>query len=190
MLEAAQAVAAFGDGGPFDAVEVLADLVGGMDVMVEQRDEGGDRGLEVDVVLPEGVVGVDEEGLGGGAGLGLALRVSVYGASRQRADASLTAVLRERERGRGAAGQRALVALVLVGCAGDVLRGLCEPVCGAAIGGGRVHGRAAVSARGDAVPGLLYGGAAAEHAEVRAAAEMLWDDAAGEPGWRARPSGC
>jgi hypothetical protein len=34
-------------------------------VVIEVADEGGDRTLEVDVVLPERVVGVDEEGLAG-----------------------------------------------------------------------------------------------------------------------------
>jgi hypothetical protein len=32
--------------------------------MIQERDEASDGALEVDVVLPERVVGVDEEGLG------------------------------------------------------------------------------------------------------------------------------
>jgi hypothetical protein len=36
-----------------------------MDAVVQIRDEGGDGSLKVDVVLPEGVVCVDEEGLRG-----------------------------------------------------------------------------------------------------------------------------
>ena len=48
------------------ALRVLADFGGGVLVVVEIADEGGDGALEVDVVFPEGVVGVDEEGLAGG----------------------------------------------------------------------------------------------------------------------------
>ena len=46
-------------------VEGLADFGGGVLVVVEIADEGGDGALEVDVVFPEGVVGVDEQGLAG-----------------------------------------------------------------------------------------------------------------------------
>jgi hypothetical protein len=38
-----------------------------VDAVIEVGDEGGDGALEVDVVLPEGVIGVDEEGLAVGA---------------------------------------------------------------------------------------------------------------------------
>lgn len=55
------------DGGVFDLIEVTADLFGGVDAVVEVGDEAGDRALEVDVVLPEGVVGVDEQSLVGRA---------------------------------------------------------------------------------------------------------------------------
>ena len=72
--EAVEAVAVAADGGVLDAVEVLADLFGGVDAVVEVGDEAGDGALEVNVVLPEGVVGVDEEGLGGGAA-GCLLRI-------------------------------------------------------------------------------------------------------------------
>jgi len=68
--EAGEAVAAGGDGGALDCVEVFADLFGGVDAVVEVGDEGGDRALEVDVVFPERVVGVDEEGLGAATGGG------------------------------------------------------------------------------------------------------------------------
>jgi len=33
-------------------------------VMIQKRDKAGNGPLEVDVVLPERIVGVDEEGLG------------------------------------------------------------------------------------------------------------------------------
>ena len=48
------------------ALRVLADLGGRVLVVIEIADECGDGALEVDVVFPEGVVGVDEEGLAGG----------------------------------------------------------------------------------------------------------------------------
>ena len=54
----------------------LADLFGGMDAVIEVGDEAGDGALEVDVVLPEGVVGVDEQGLiGRAAAEGLVLEL-------------------------------------------------------------------------------------------------------------------
>ena len=63
--EAVQAIAVGEDGCVFDAIEVAADLLGGVDAVVEVGDEAGDGTLEVDVVLPKGVVGVDEQGLTG-----------------------------------------------------------------------------------------------------------------------------
>ncbi len=51
------------DGFALDGVERLADLSGRVLVVVEIADKGGDGAFEVDVVFPEGVVGVDEEGL-------------------------------------------------------------------------------------------------------------------------------
>lgn len=67
-----ESISACGDGGPFDAVEALADLLGGVDTVVEIGDEGGDGALEVDVVFPERVVGIDEQGLMDGVADGLA----------------------------------------------------------------------------------------------------------------------
>jgi hypothetical protein len=37
-----------------------------MDAMVEVVDERGDGALEIDIVLPQGVVGVEEQGLARG----------------------------------------------------------------------------------------------------------------------------
>ena len=54
-----------------DLVEVAADLFGGVDAVIEVGDEAGNGALEVDVVFPEGVVGVDEQGLIGRAADGL-----------------------------------------------------------------------------------------------------------------------
>jgi hypothetical protein len=72
LAEAVEAVAVGADGGVFDLVEMAAHLFGGVDAVVEVGDEAGDGALEVDVVFPEGVVGVDEQGLGhrGAEGLG------------------------------------------------------------------------------------------------------------------------
>jgi hypothetical protein len=61
--KAVEAVAVSADGGVLDVVEVAAHLFGGVDAVVEVGDETGDGALEVDVVFPEGIVGVDEEGL-------------------------------------------------------------------------------------------------------------------------------
>ena len=61
--KAVQPVAVGTNGGVFDMVEVVTDLFGSVDAMVEVRDEAGDGSLEVDVVFPESVVGVDEQGL-------------------------------------------------------------------------------------------------------------------------------
>ncbi len=61
--EAGQTVAVREDGFALDGVECLADFSGRVLVVVEVADEGGDGALEVDVVFPEGVVGVDEERL-------------------------------------------------------------------------------------------------------------------------------
>jgi hypothetical protein len=47
------------DGGVFAGVEMLADLGGGVGAVIEEGDKGGDGLLEVDVVFPEGVVGVE-----------------------------------------------------------------------------------------------------------------------------------
>ena len=58
-----KAVAMGLDRGVLDAIEMTADLFGSVDAVVQIGDKAGDRTLEVDVVLPEGVVGVDEQGL-------------------------------------------------------------------------------------------------------------------------------
>ena len=63
--EALEAVAVGGDGGVLAEVEMLADLFGGMDAVIEVGDERGDGLLEVDVVLPERIVGVYKESLTG-----------------------------------------------------------------------------------------------------------------------------
>jgi hypothetical protein len=70
-----EAVAVLGDGGALAEVEVLADLFAGVNAMVKVGDERGDGALEVDVVLPERIVGVKQKGL---APQGLASEAGQY----------------------------------------------------------------------------------------------------------------
>jgi hypothetical protein len=77
--KAVQAVAMGEDGCVLDAIEMAADLFGGMDAVIEVGDEAGDGSLEVDIVLPEGVVGVDQQGLIGVAAEGLGRRLAGSG---------------------------------------------------------------------------------------------------------------
>jgi hypothetical protein len=58
-----------------DAVEVAANLFGGVNTVVEVGDETGNGPLEVNVVLPEGIVGIDEQRLVDGATRRLAWRL-------------------------------------------------------------------------------------------------------------------
>ena len=57
------AVAVRCNGGALACVEVLANLLGGVDLVVEVRDERSDGALEVNVVFPQGVIGIDEQGV-------------------------------------------------------------------------------------------------------------------------------
>ncbi|MCU1320365.1 MAG: hypothetical protein JWM43_14 [Acidobacteriaceae bacterium] len=75
LAEAVETVALGLNGGVFNAVEVPANLFGGVDAMVEVGNERRDRPLEVDVVLPQGIVGVDEECLVDRAADGVDFRV-------------------------------------------------------------------------------------------------------------------
>ena len=59
------------DRGVLDLIEVAANLFGSVDAVIKVGDEAGDGSLEVDVVLPERVVGVDEQGLVRGIAEGL-----------------------------------------------------------------------------------------------------------------------
>jgi hypothetical protein len=63
--EAPQAVTMGGDSGMLAEVEAFADLLGGVDTVIQIGDERGDGSFEVDIVLPERVVGVYQEGLSG-----------------------------------------------------------------------------------------------------------------------------
>ena len=64
VSEALEAVAVLDDAIALDVVENLANVLGSELVVIEEFDEASDGALEVDVVLPERVVGVDEESLG------------------------------------------------------------------------------------------------------------------------------
>ena len=63
--EAVQAVSVLDDTVALDVVKDFADLFRGEFVMIQEFDEARDGALEVDVVLPEGVVGVDQKRLAG-----------------------------------------------------------------------------------------------------------------------------
>lgn len=63
VAEAVEAVAISVDTGMLDAVEMLANLFWSVDAVVQIRDEGGDRALEVNVVLPKSIVCIDKESL-------------------------------------------------------------------------------------------------------------------------------
>jgi hypothetical protein len=69
-----------------DGVQSLAHLGGRVLVVVQIADEGGDGALEVDVVFPQRIVGVDEQRLAGReAGHGLRIlgfRCQVSGVSK------------------------------------------------------------------------------------------------------------
>src|SRR5258708_36546914 len=64
MRKTVQVVAMRYDAFAIDIVQDLAHLLGRELVMIQKGNEASDGALEVDVVLPESVVGVDEEGLG------------------------------------------------------------------------------------------------------------------------------
>ncbi len=64
MRETVQAITVFHDAFALHVIEHFAHLLGRELVVIQKRDEAGDGPLEVNVVLPERVVGVDEEGLG------------------------------------------------------------------------------------------------------------------------------
>ena len=61
--EAVQSVSVLNDAFALDVVQDFADLLGRELVMIQEGDEFRDGSLEVDIVFPERVVGVDEESL-------------------------------------------------------------------------------------------------------------------------------
>src|ERR1700678_1276364 len=63
MQKAMQPVAMLHDAFALHVVKNAAHLRGSKFVMIEKRYETGDDALKVDVVFPEGVVGVDKKGL-------------------------------------------------------------------------------------------------------------------------------
>src|SRR5260370_12559549 len=64
MREAVQAVAVLDDGFSLHVVQHQANHLGRVLAMVEERYKLGDRPLEIDVVFPECVIGIDEQSLG------------------------------------------------------------------------------------------------------------------------------
>ena len=62
-----KSVAVGTDGVVLDLIEMASHLFGCVDAMIEVGDKTGNCTFEVDVVLPESVVGVDEQGLVGRA---------------------------------------------------------------------------------------------------------------------------
>jgi hypothetical protein len=60
MGEAVESVSVLDDAFPLNVVENFADLLGRKLVVIQEFDETGNGALEVNVVLPERVVGVDE----------------------------------------------------------------------------------------------------------------------------------
>ncbi len=63
--EAGEAIAVRKDGFALHSVEGLAHFGGRVRVVIQIADEGSDGALEVDIVFPEGVVGIDEQSLSG-----------------------------------------------------------------------------------------------------------------------------
>ena len=61
--KALEAVAVRRDGSVLDAVQVGAHLLGSVGAVVEVGDKGRDGTLEINIVLPQRVVGVEEQGL-------------------------------------------------------------------------------------------------------------------------------
>ena len=64
MSEAVESVSVLDDAFTFNVIKDLADLFGSEFVMIQEFDKARNGALEVDIVLPESVVGVDEESLG------------------------------------------------------------------------------------------------------------------------------
>jgi hypothetical protein len=65
LAKTLQPVAGFGDGGALAGVQTLPHLGGRMHTVVQVGDERGDRALKIDIVLPQRVVGVEQQGLAG-----------------------------------------------------------------------------------------------------------------------------
>src|SRR5262245_9811748 len=63
VREAVQTVAVLYDALPLHIVKNLAHLLGRVFLMVQERNEPCNRTLEIDIVLPERVIGIDEQSL-------------------------------------------------------------------------------------------------------------------------------
>ena len=71
--KAVQAVPVGNDAFALDIIQHSTNLIRREFVVIQERDKARDGALEIDIVLPKRVVGVDEEGLGGRAAKGLGL---------------------------------------------------------------------------------------------------------------------
>ena len=67
VREAVQTITVSYDALALHIIEHFADLLGRKLVVIQKRNELGDGPFKVDVVFPERVVGVDQQGLGGQA---------------------------------------------------------------------------------------------------------------------------
>src|SRR5579872_4927104 len=67
MSKTVQAVSVSDDALALNVIEDFANLFGLKLVMIQERDEARDGALEIDVVLPQRIVGVDEESLSYGS---------------------------------------------------------------------------------------------------------------------------
>ena len=63
MCEAVQSIAVGEDGFTFYLVQHLAHLLRRIFVMIQERNKVGDGSLKVDIVFPQRIVGIDQQGL-------------------------------------------------------------------------------------------------------------------------------
>jgi hypothetical protein len=64
VYEAVHSVSVLDDAFPFNVVENFAHLLRGKLMMIQEQNEVGNRALEVNVIFPESIVGIDEKSLG------------------------------------------------------------------------------------------------------------------------------
>src|SRR3954462_10974208 len=82
MCKAVQAISQPADAIALHVVQYFAHLLGGKLLMVQEGDEIRDRPLEVDVVLPKGVIGVNKKRLGGEPHASMIRQVMALGSGR------------------------------------------------------------------------------------------------------------
>jgi hypothetical protein len=77
VRKAVETITVFGDALSFHVVEDFPDLLGRELVMIQKRNEMSDGSLEVNIVFPERVVGIDEKSLGDRGEFGRARQMSI-----------------------------------------------------------------------------------------------------------------